>query len=361
MSAPTSYAVPEQLITQYPGYESPVIDATETSYERWLDHLQDNGGFGGDIFKVTQWNHVGDLILKRNDAFWGTHPTLSDVDVKFYKNATTAYSAYRTGLTDVGVAPVAQLAQAQKRKTFHQIATQQIDYYAMNWKQAPFNDILMRQAFALALDKQALAQTTYHGAVIATNHIVPLGTPGYNPTLLGPDGTTGLTGNLALAHREATTYAIETKCGTATDFSHCPPVVLTLESYTPEVAQAEALAARQMWLQAMPGYPITITQCCTDLLTTTDSRLQFWQVGWVEDYPDPQDGLSTNLECASLENMGSACDPQAEQLLVTDVAWIPLDQTTTWWETGPGLQGFTIAADGLIPRNSWQTIYRNVG
>jgi oligopeptide transport system substrate-binding protein len=48
---------------------------------------------------------------------------------------------------------------------------------------------------------------------------------------------------------------------------------------------------------------------------------------------------------------------QAEQILVTDVAWIPLDQQTVWWETDPTLQGFTISSTGLIPRASWQTMY----
>jgi hypothetical protein len=42
---------------------------------------------------------------------------------------------------------------------------------------------------------------------------------------------------------------------------------------------------------------------------------------------------------------------------VTDVAWLSTDQATNWWETGPHLQGFTITAGGLIPRESWQTMY----
>ncbi len=299
----------------------------------------------------------------------------------FYKDTNTAYSAYLSGQADVGTAPSAQLAKAKTHTGFHQIAVQQIDYYAQNWNMKPFNDVRMRQAFAIALDKTTLANTILHGTVQATNHIVPSGMPGYNPALTGPDGTQNLSGNTQAANQLATAYATDTKCGTATDFSKCPPVVLTIISGSADY-QNEAAAAQQMWLKAMPNYPITITSIDfnTLLQKTSAHQLQFWTLAWIEDYPDPQDWLTTNLACDSAYNAGSACDTQAdalmkaadanpdqaarlvqyqqaEQILVTKVAWLPLDQATNWWETKPYLVNFTITAGGLIPRESWQSMY----
>lgn len=49
---------------------------------------------------------------------------------------------------------------------------------------------------------------------------------------------------------------------------------------------------------------------------------------------------------------------QAEQILVTDVAWIPLDQPAVWWEVAPTLENFTTSSSGLIPREAWDTMYR---
>ena len=245
----------------------------------------------------------------------------------------------------------------------------------------PFDDVRMRQVFAIALDKQALANNVLQGTVQATNHIVPNGTPGYNPALTGPDGTQNLSGNTQAANQLAAAYATDTKCGTATDFSKCPPVTLTIISGAPEY-QNEAAAAQQMWLKAMPNYPITITSIDfnTLLQKTSAHQLQFWTLAWIEDYPDPQDWLTTNLACDSAYNAGQACDTQAdalmkaadanpsesarlvqyqqaEQILVTKVAWLPLDQATNWWETKPYLVNFTITAGGLIPRESWQTMF----
>jgi oligopeptide transport system substrate-binding protein len=367
MTYPTSYAVPEQLISKYGN--------------KYTEHLADNGGFGGDLFKVTKWDHTGHLVLQRNDAFWGQKPKLREVDITFYKDVNTAYNAYLAGQADVGSAPASKIAQARTHTGFHQIPTQAIFYYAMNWNMAPFNDVRMRQAFAIAIDKTTNAQTVWHGTVQATNHIVPDGMPGYNPDLKGPDGTTSLSGNTQMANQLATAYATDTKCGTANDFSKCPKVTLTISSGSTD-EQNQAAAIQQMWLKAMPGYPITITSVDFNTLLQQMSAhtVQLWSIGWIEDYPDPQDWLTTNLACDSAYNSGLACDKQAdalmkaadanpdqpsrlkqyqqaEQILVTEVAWLPLYQATTWWETKPYLVGFTVTAGGLTPRESWQNMY----
>ncbi len=364
---PISYAVPEQLVKQYP--------------TDWTNHMADNGGLGGNLFKVTLWNHAGKLTLQRNTAFWGAPTKLREVDYTFYKDSTTAYNAYLSGKDDIGAAPTAQLAQAKTHVGFHQVGVQQIDYNAMNWKLAPFNDVRVRQAFEIAIDKTVLANTVLHGAVQATNHIVPDGMPGYNPNLLGPDGTQSLTGNTSMANQLATAYATDTKCGTSTDFSKCPKVTFTIPSGSTDGAN-EAAAEQQMWTKAFPGWPITVAQVdFNTLLTELNAKtVQFWAIAWIEDYPDPQDWLTTNLACDSAYNSGNACDTtadslmktadanpnltqrlqqyqQAEQILVTKVGWLPLDQATTWWEVRPYVVNFNVAAGGLTPNDTWQQIY----
>jgi oligopeptide transport system substrate-binding protein len=65
----------------------------------------------------------------------------------------------------------------------------------MNYKQKPFDNIHIRQAFALAINKQKIVNKIWKGLFIATNHIIPQGMLGYNANLKGPDGPTDLTGN----------------------------------------------------------------------------------------------------------------------------------------------------------------------
>lgn len=367
LAYPAAAAVPEQLIKQYGN--------------KYIDHLADGAGFGGNLFKVTTWDHKGSLRLTRNDAFWGAKPVLREVDVSFYKDKGAAYNAYLAGKADVGSAPDALVAKIRHHVEFHQIVTQQITYYAMNWRMAPFDNLEMRQAFAVALDKTALAAMTLHGTSLATNHIVPEGLAGYNPSLTGPDGTQSLRGDTALANHLATAYAEKTACGTATDFSKCPQVTLTIESGDQSLLD-QANAARRMWLKAMPKYPIIIATMDFNVLLdyVSNGSAQLWDLSWIGDYPDPEDWLSVNLGCNGGYNNGSVCvnaadslmndadgNPnqatrlqkyqKAEQILVTDVGWIPLYQAATWWETRSTVHNYTLTTTGLITDDIWQSIY----
>src|SRR5205823_10973001 len=88
----------------------------------------------------------------------------------------------------------------KKRSDFHQIPQLWINYYTMNYLVKPFDNIHIRQAFALAINKTTIANNVWKGTVVPTNHIVPEGMPGYNPDLSGPDGTSSLKGNPSRAN-----------------------------------------------------------------------------------------------------------------------------------------------------------------
>src|SRR5258708_517567 len=62
LSYPTSWAAPKHLIDQYA--------------DQWTEHLADNGGFGGNLYRLTRWDHAGHLELERNERFWGKKPLL---------------------------------------------------------------------------------------------------------------------------------------------------------------------------------------------------------------------------------------------------------------------------------------------
>ncbi|PWT77222.1 MAG: hypothetical protein C5B60_03065, partial [Chloroflexi bacterium] len=57
LTYPITYAQPKQLIDKYGNKD-------------WTNHLTDNGGFGGSLFKVTLWNHTGKLDVVANPSYW---------------------------------------------------------------------------------------------------------------------------------------------------------------------------------------------------------------------------------------------------------------------------------------------------
>jgi peptide/nickel transport system substrate-binding protein/oligopeptide transport system substrate-binding protein len=362
---PTSYAQPEQLIQKYGAKD-------------WTNHLADGEGFGGNLYKVQMWDHKGNLDLVRNPSFWGTQAKLSHVNFRIYQTVNSEYSDYQQGSLEVGFAPPAQYKSSKQRSDFHEQPFLAISYYQPNWAKAPFNNADVRQAFDLALDKTVLANQVNQGAVIATNHIVPQGMYGFNPNLTGPDGTQSLTGDVTKAKQLMQTYAAANCHG---QLSQCPEITL-YDSNDPAIVTADQ-AAVQMWQQAFPGYPIKTSFIDFNTLLSliySANAPQIFGIGWVADYPDPQDWLSLQFGASSINNTGSVnvpaanalmakadvnLDPttraqqynQAEQLLVDQGAWIPTNQQKTFYNLQSYVHNFTFDSLGTIPLANWQSMY----
>jgi peptide/nickel transport system substrate-binding protein/oligopeptide transport system substrate-binding protein len=362
---PTSYAQPEQLISRY-------------GTKHWTDHLTDQGGFGGNLFKVALWDHFGHLDLVRNTAFWGTSPKLSTVHFQIYQSTDAEYADYLDGKLDVGSAPTGQYKASRSRSDFHEGPSLSIIYYQPVWTKAPFDDLRVRQAFDLALDKGVLANQVNQGTVIATNHIVPLGIPGYFPSLVGPDGSPSTSGNVANATALMQSYAND-KCGG--QISQCPTV--TLYDTNDQGTETNDQAAVQMWQSAFAG--LRISTHFTDLnslinLIFSANVPQIFGISWFADYPDPQDWLSLQFSPTALTNPGFVNVPaantlmaeadqnlnptsrfqeynQAEQLLVTAVAWIPISQGKTFWNMPAYVHDFAYDSLDLVPLDVWQKVY----
>jgi peptide/nickel transport system substrate-binding protein/oligopeptide transport system substrate-binding protein len=365
LTFPTSYAQPEQLISRY-------------GTKHWTDHLTDHGGFSGNLFKIALWDHFGHLDLVRNTAFWGTPPKLSTVQFTIYQSLEAEYADYLDGRLDVASAPPAQYKATKARSDFHEVPSLSIAYYQPVWTRAPFDDVRVRQAFDLALDKDVLANQVDQGSVIPSNHIVPQGMPGYFPGLVGPDGSPSTSGNVAKATALMQSYAND-KCGGK--ISKCTPVTL-FDTSDHSVAVADQ-AAVNMWQMAFPGLSIRTRYIDSSTLFQTIYSAnvpQIFGIGWIADYPDPQDWLSYQFGPTAGNNPGFVnvpaantlmaeadqnLDPtsrlqeynQAEQLLVTDCAWIPIYQGKNFWNMPAYVHNFEFDAQALVPLAMWQQVY----
>jgi peptide/nickel transport system substrate-binding protein/oligopeptide transport system substrate-binding protein len=359
---PTAMAQPQELINQY-------------GIKDWTNHLV---GFGGNLFNVKLWDHKGHIDLVRNDGFWGAKPKLREVDFTVYKTTAALYADYLDGRLDEGRSPADQYKQSKARSDFHEVPYLGIGYYQPNWAKAPFNNLDARQAFAEAIDKQIIADNVLQGADVPTYHIVPQGMYGYDPNLVGPDGTTSVSGNVTAAKAAMAKYVAEACGGKITT---CTPV--TLYDTNDPVTQTEDQAVVAMWQNAFPGYPINTQFLDFNSLLTliySANAPQIFGIGWSADYPDPQDWLSLQFAPGSINNTGNVnvpaantlmaqadtnLDPtsraqeynQAEQLLVTDVAWISMYQEKTRYNLPTYVHNFAFDSLATIPLATWQSIY----
>ena len=351
-----------------------------------------NKGIGAGPWIVNKYARGQELDFVPNPNYFGAKPQMKELRVPFYKDQNTLYKAYQTSEVDNTGIPSAQLAAAkQLTNEFHSTPQLTEFYYTMNYLVKPFDNIKVRQAFALAINKDEIAHSVYKDTVVATNHIVPKGMPGYFDGLKGPDGTTKTAGNPTLA-KQLLTQGLQEE---GTTIASLPTITVYVASSGSADARNEFAAVQQMWQSAL-GVKINIrdedfNQLLSDSTNATNNAkgIGFWWLGWIADYPDPQDwtslqfakGVPNNAYNYGQNSSANAADQQknqqllatadsntntterlqqyntAEQQLVNDVAWIPMYQSTAQSLRKQCVVGVVNNAEGLIYPDSWANIY----
>jgi oligopeptide transport system substrate-binding protein len=381
----------------------PVADPVEQSLidryhgGTWVDHLT-NGGCSGP-FMVKSYTPGTDLKLVPNPYWWGRgygkSLTLTEVDRPFLASKDTEYSQYdKLGDYDYTDVPADDYTFAVGQGDFHQVPSLTTDFFGLNFKQPPFNNLDVRQAFDLSLNKQLLVDRVFDGGAIPTNHIVPEGNPGYYPGLVGPDGTESVTGNQQKAL--ALLQSAQQDCRAEGDTqSYCPyidqgasslPIELVAGASSDASQKEIALIATQTWSQVL-GLNVQVKDAgdlngVEGVINPPDgfaNPAQIWQIGWLADYPDPQDFLSLQFHTGAGNNLSQVDDPQLdtlmdradseqnatwrladyhtiEQEIVNLCPWIPYAQERYPWRTRPWVQGFGLNNLLLMEDVDWPNV-----
>jgi oligopeptide transport system substrate-binding protein len=360
--------------------------------DNFADHLSEGIG-GAGPFKVSQYIRGKEIDFVPNENYYGPKPRLKKIVMPFYQREDTSYRAYQADQVDMASVQAAQMAQAGALPNgqLHQVPLLDVFYFTMNYLAKPFDNIKIRQAFALALDKDAIAQNVYKGSVIPTNHIIPQGMPAYNPDLKGPDGTTNTKGNQALA-KQLLTEGMKEAGYTQQNF---PSVTMTYSSQGSSDLHNELSAVQQMWQSAL-GINVKLDDIDFNKLLeerhdslNNPNGMQMYALYWVSDYPDPQDWLTLIFDKGSTKNAmnygqnktSRSADQQAvqklmeqaditqdqnkriqmynqaEQQLVNDVAWIPRYQFKDTFVRKPCVVGLVDNPQQTYAPDMWGNVY----
>ena len=189
-----------------------------------------------------------------------------------------------------------------------------IEYFGLNTTEPPFDDVKVRQAFNYAIDRQTLASTLLQDLVVPAAGILPPGFPGYNPDLQGYE----------YDPEKARRLIKESKYG---GLEKLPRITLTLPgSFGAAVSPAiEAMLA--MWEENL-GVDINLlqTEWAIFLQDLHQNRFQmFGGLGWVADYPDPENFLDVLFHSKSSNNQSEYKNGQLD--IILERARVELDET----------------------------------
>jgi oligopeptide transport system substrate-binding protein len=225
-----------------------------------------------------------------------------------------------------------------------------ISYIGFNVKSPPFDDPKVRQAFAKAINKQQIATVVLKDMLPVANSIMMPGLPGYNPNAKAP----------SFDPAEAKKLLSESKYGGAGGL----PTITFSEIGSGASQGLDTQVMVEQWRENL-GVTVNIAQ--SDSASFFDDldrgRFQMFSIGWIMDYPDPEDIIDLLFFSSSRQNNTGYSNPevdrivtdarkeldvtkriqlyqQAEQLILDDAVWVPLYFGRDHYVVKPYVKGF---------------------
>ena len=127
---------------------------------------------GTGPYKFVSRSAQENLVLKRFDGYWGTPGNIDKVTYRILEDANSLIMGLQSGALDlVSHLSSDQIMQLNKNDfTIEEGSMNLVQALYLNNKEKPFDDVRVRQALCLAIDKQEVIDTTFDG------YGTPLGT-----------------------------------------------------------------------------------------------------------------------------------------------------------------------------------------
>ena len=144
---------------------------------------------GTGPFKLSKWDINSETQIDAYDGYWQGRAALDAVNWKTVQDADTQRMMFENGEIDEfdcdnATSQISYFAESEKYKDWLKIGNRVgIYYYSINAKIEPFDDVRIRKAFQMSIDKQQLLDTLYDGRGTVQSGIMPPGLIGYNPDL----------------------------------------------------------------------------------------------------------------------------------------------------------------------------------
>ena len=157
-----------------------VDSALEAEYGAdWPNH-----GSGTGPFRLSAWHRGQDVLLSAHKDYWGGAPSMDAVRFAIIPHAETLLTLCDSGNLDFAVLPesLARLVLSEPRYADRRLTflRSQSRYLGLNQTlYPPFRDPRVRQAMALALDRDAVIAGLYKGAAARGDGAIPIGLQGY--------------------------------------------------------------------------------------------------------------------------------------------------------------------------------------
>ena len=310
-------------------------DNVEDNPRSWFREPNGTGPFRLEEYVVGET-----LVLGRNENFHLGPPKLEEVE--FILSGGTSLLMYENDeihVAGVGLADLDRLNDPNN-DLYPELRTApasfSVNYIGLNVNEPPLDDVKVRQALNFAIDKQEIASIVLGDLVRPADGILPPDFPGYDEAVSGYE----------FDPMRARQLLEESKYGG--DLENLPPITITTPGSFGANVSLDMEVILQMWERNL-GITAEFqqTEFATFLKDLHKGRFQMFDIGWIADYPDPENFLDILFHSESTNNHTHYSNPdvddllqqarvetdttrryslynEAEQMILDDAPWVPL-------------------------------------
>ncbi len=319
---------------------------------------------GTGPFKFVGWTFNDQLVLERNEDYWRGAPQLPGVVIKIIPDTETQTMMFENGELDLLDLDFVTDAADRFLETYPDQIVQGprvgITYFTMNFNIEPFQEVKVRRAVQMAIDRQAILDALYGGRGQVEHGIYPFGLIGFHDgkskISYDPEG--------AKALLEEAGYGSGFTMELAADASASDTVTMALEIIKEQLAAVGIQAEIKNYDES------------TWLETRKAGELGSFMSTWTADFNDPENFIYTFFgneektrirsinypDTAVMSRVSKArgivnederlAEYQAleEKLIHEDAAWVPMYSRMHLWAVSERVQNFKPVWSGVSDR-----------
>ncbi len=284
--------------------------------ELW--HQDAANQLGNGPFQITKIDQSNNLIeFKANENYWAGKPKLDGLQFRYIEDLAVALQAYKNNEVDVMIPDANDVptikADPDLGKQYKEYAGACTITVAMNLEKKPFDNKMVRQAFATGFDREGYIRDALKDTAIETLTWIPPGYPGYDAS------------ETRFKYDPAKAQALLAEAGFPNG-EGLPEIKYTYSSSNP-ANQARAEYLVQMYKTSL-GIDIALDPLESKALVAArksrDTYPQMLGGGWCADFPDQWDWISIYWRSSSSFAKNIAyTNPEVDKLI--DQADVELD------------------------------------
>ena len=261
-------------------------------------------------FVLSEWVHNDHMTLIPNPYWYGEQPKLQKLVLKMIGDSNAAYAAYLNDELDVVAVPPPNIKSAEGDSNLSQQLVRSVDMgtfaYEFNVQAPPFDDPKVRQAFAMAIDREAFVNKVEFGVGEVAYSLISPGTAGYDPE----------TGQ-ELAYNPQKAKELLTEAGYGD--GDLPDVTIQFPDVGGNRLSAEFAQGQ---FEENLGVNVKLEPLEPRAFAATIMQGQFMivPIGWGADYPDPDSWLPQNFGTEGGSNFAGYSNAEFDALVQQAVA-----------------------------------------